>query len=98
MARSVGLTPESREHSLCSLALDVAEKQMIAGTASPLIIAHFLRISSQRAELELEKLRNENALIAAKTSAIKSEEREDERYQEVIDAMRRYTRSSDIYE
>lgn len=98
MARSVGLTPESRENRLCSMALDVAERQMAEGTASPLVIAHFLRIGSQRAILEQEKLRTETALMNAKKTAIEAEEKEDELYQGVIDAMRRYTRSSDIYE
>lgn len=98
MARSVGLTPESRENRLCSMALDEAERQMAEGRASPLIIAHFLRIGSQRAMLEREKLRNETALIEAKKNAIEAEEKEDVLYQDVIEAMKRYTRSSDIYE
>lgn len=98
MSRSVGLTPESRENRLVSLAMDEAERQITAGTASPLIVAHFLRIGCQKAQLEQEKLRNETALIAAKKSAIEAEEKEEQRYQEAIEAIQRYSRSSEYYD
>ena len=47
MAKAVGkrraaLTPEAREQQLISLAVDLAEKQLIEGTASSQVISHFL--------------------------------------------------------
>lgn len=93
--RSVGLTDESRENYLSSLALDLAEKQLQDGSASPLVIAHFLRQGSPRAQLEREKIRQENALLAAKTAAIESAGNEEQMYENAIEAMKRYSRTSD---
>lgn len=92
---SVGLTDESRENYLSSLALDLAEKQLQDGSASPIVIAHFLRQGSPRAQLEREKLKQENALLAAKTAAIESAGNEEEMYKNAVEAMRRYSRTSD---
>lgn len=96
--RAVGLTDESRENNMISLAMDVAEQQLREGKASPLVIAHFLRIGSQRAMLEREKIREETELMRAKKTAIEAEENEAEMYRDVIEAMRLYSRSSDTYE
>lgn len=96
--RTVGLTDESRENSLISLALDVAERQLREGSASPLVIAHFLRIGSQRALLEREKIHQETELMKAKKSAIEADENDAEMYKNAIEAMQLYSRTSDMYE
>ena len=98
VARSVGLTDESRENNLISLALDVAEQQMRNGSASPLIIAHFLRCGSQRAMLEREKIQQETELMRAKQAAIEADETDAEMYRNAIEAMRMYSKTSDVYE
>lgn len=43
-----GLTPESREDQLVALAIDLAEKQLLEGTASAQVISHFLKIGSTK--------------------------------------------------
>lgn len=96
--RAVGLTDESRENNMISLAMDVAEQQLREGNASPLIIAHFLRIGSQRAMLERDKIQQETELMKAKKAAIEAEENDAEMYRNAIEAMRTYTRSSDMYD
>lgn len=96
-ARSVGLTDESRENNMISLAMDVAEQQLREGTASPLVIAHFLRMGSQRAMLEREKIHQETELMKAKKAAIEADENDAEMYRNAIEAMRTYSRSSDAY-
>ena len=68
------LSVENREMQLGSLAVDLAEKQLREGTASSQIITHYLKAVSQRAQLELERLRSENEMLRAKTKAIASAE------------------------
>ena len=64
------LSPEARENQMISLAVDLAEKQLIEGTASSQVITHFLKLGTTKAELEKEKLRKENKLLEARASAI----------------------------
>ena len=84
------LTPESREDQLVALAIDLAEKQLLEGTASAQVISHFLKIGSTKERIEKEILEEQKDLIKAKTEALKSEKRVEELYQEALDAMRRY--------
>ena len=65
---------EAREEQLTALAMDVAEKQMREGTASPLVISHFLKLGTERAKLESERIRKESELASAKVSAMGNEE------------------------
>lgn len=89
--RAPASTPEAREQQLISEAMDLAEQQILNGTASPSVINHFLKLGSTRMELENEKLRQENELLKAKTEAIESQKRTEELYLEAIDAMRLYS-------
>lgn len=59
-------TPQEREMQLGSLAYDLAEEQMLAGTASASVIVHFLKASSVREKKELAKLENDNLLAKAR--------------------------------
>lgn len=85
------LSPEARENQLISLAVDLAEKQLRDGTASSQVITHFLKLGTTKAELEKEKLKNENILIEAKTKAIESDEKTKVDYEKVIKAMQKYS-------
>lgn len=85
------LSPEARENQLISLAVDLAEQQLRDGTASSQVIAHFLKQSTVKAQLELEKQRLENELIKAKTGAYQSAEEMKEMYKDAINAMRIYS-------
>lgn len=89
------LTPEGRENQMISLAVDLAEQQLREGTASSQVITHFLKLGTERAQLEKEKLKHENALAAAKTEAIRSEKASEEFYKKVIDAVRNYNGQGD---
>ena len=51
------LSPEAREQQLISLAVDLAEQQLREGTASSQVISHYLKQSTMKSQLELEKLR-----------------------------------------
>lgn len=88
--RAPSPTPEGRENQLISLAVDLAEKQLLDGTASTQVITHFLKLGTTKNELEKEKLKRENLLLEAKTKNIQSQEKMEEMYQDVIDALRSY--------
>ena len=83
-------TPEARENQLISLAVDLAEKQLLEGTASAQVITHYLKLGTANARLEREKLERENKLLEAKTKAIENSERMEELYSNAINAMREY--------
>lgn len=85
------LSPESRENQLISLAVDLAEKQLLEGTASSQVITHFLKLGTTKTELEKEKLRNETKLMQAKTENLESAKNMEAMYKEAIDAMRDYS-------
>lgn len=86
-----GLTPETREDQLVALAINLAEEQLLAGTASSQVISHFLKIGSTKERIEKEILQEQKDLIKAKTEALKSEKRVEELYTEALNAMRRYS-------
>ena len=90
-----GLTPESRENQMIALAVDLAEKQLIEGTASSQVITHFLKLGSTKERLEKEKLEEENKLLRAKTEALQSAKRVEELYSDAIAAIRKYSGNGD---
>lgn len=89
------LTLEGREAQLIGLAVDLAEKQLLAGTASAQVITHYLKQSSVRSQIELKKLERENVLLEAKARAVDSSIRLEELYSQAIKAMRIYQGNSD---
>lgn len=84
-------TPEARENQLISAAVNLAEKQLLEGTASPSVITHFLKLASTREQLEREKLERENEVLRAKAEALESNRRTEELYADAIAAMRSYS-------
>lgn len=89
------LTPEARENQLVSLAMDLAEQQLIDGTASSQTITHFLKLGSEKEKLELEKIKRENELLKAKVGAIESAKEISKLYEEAIIAMKTYSGEAD---
>ena len=85
------LTPEARENQLIALAVDLVEQRLLDGTASSQETTHFLKLGSIKNRLEMEKLKEENKLLQAKTESIQSAKRVEELYAEAINAMRRYS-------
>lgn len=93
--RRPALDPKAREDQLISLAHDVAEQQMLDGTASSQIITHYLKLGTAKAKLELEILEMEKDHITAKTNKIQSEETSEKMYQEVLEALKIYSGRGD---
>lgn len=97
--RRPATTPEGRENQLISLAVDLAERQLIEGTASSQVITHFLKMSSTREKLEQERLHRENLLLSAKVDQISSAKKVEELYEKALNAMRIYAgQETDDYE
>lgn len=90
------LTPESKENQMISLAMDLAEQQLRDGTASSQVIAHFLKLGTDKARLENEKLKEENKLLRAKTEALESAKNIESLYKDAINAMKRYSGHGDV--
>lgn len=84
------LTPEARENQMIALAVDLAEKQLMEGTASSQVITHYLKLGTTRERLEKELLAREVELKRAKTEALQSAKRIEELYTDAIKAMRKY--------
>jgi hypothetical protein len=72
------------------LATDLAEQQIIEGSASSQVISHFLKLGSTREQLEQQRLAHENELTRVKIEAIESQKRVEELYMQALDAMRSY--------
>jgi len=86
-------TPEARENQLIAAAVNLAEKQLLDGTAAPSVITHYLRLASGRERLEREKLERENEVLRAKAEAYESNRQAEELYSKAIEAMRSYSGS-----
>ena len=84
------LTPEARENQMISLAVDLAEKQLMEGTASSQVITHYLKLGSTKERIEKEILEKQKELISAKTESLQSAKRIEELYTDALNAMRRY--------
>lgn len=85
-----GMSVEARENQLISLAVDLAEKQLLEGTASSQVITHYLKLGSTKERLEKEILKQQKELIEAKTEALHSSKRIEELYSNALNAMRNY--------
>lgn len=86
--------PVAREKQLINLAVDLAEKQLIEGTASPSVVTHYLKLASTRESLEREILEKQAKLIAAKADSISQAKDTEEMVKQAIDAMRTYSGSN----
>ena len=89
------LTPEARENQMIALAMDLVEQRLRDGTASSQETTHFLKAASNKHKLEMERLRLENELVAAKTKALANAEEVKVLYEDAIKAMRMYAGHGD---
>jgi hypothetical protein len=83
-------TDKGREDQLISLAVNLAEKQMMEGTASSQVITHYLKLGSSREKLEQARLAGENELLKAKIESMASAKRVEELYTQALEAMKTY--------
>lgn len=88
--RRRAISPEAREQQLISYAVDLAEQQLLDGTASSQVITHFLKLGTAKYELEKEKLQIENKKTEAQIKSIESGDEMKALYENAIKAMRNY--------
>lgn len=89
--RRPATSPEAQENKMIALAVNLAEKQLVEGTASSQVITHYLKLGTTKERLEKEKLEAENKLLKAKTESLESNKRIEELYGKALDAMRSYS-------
>lgn len=89
--RSPAKTPEARENQLIAAAIDLAEKQILKGTASAQVITHYLKLGTTTHVLEKEQLQKKNELLTAQVEALASAKRMEDLYAEAIKAMASYS-------
>ncbi len=87
-------TPEARESQLISLAMDRAEELMLSGKASSQLLTHFLRLGTEKARYEREKLRADTELSRAKVENLQMQQSSSELLQKAIDAFTSYGSSA----
>lgn len=85
------IDPEARESQMIAMATNLAEQQLRDGTASSQVIVHYLKLGTMEKRLEMEKLKRENKLLEAKTSAIESMKNTEALYADAIAAMKSYS-------
>lgn len=84
------IDPANREKQLISLAVDLAEKQLRDGSASPSVINHYLKMASTRETIEREMLQKQSQLIDAKAQKIVQEKEQEQLAKAAIEAMKNY--------
>lgn len=90
------MTPEARENQMIALAVDLAEKQLLEGTASSQVITHFLKLGTTKEKIEREILEKQKELIVAKTENLQSAKRVEELYTNALKAMQTYSGNNEI--
>jgi len=85
-----GASIQTRENKIINMSVDLAARQIKKGTVSSQVLSHFLKLGSSMAQLEKEKLLNENLLLQAKAEAIKSQKQIEELYANAIKAFQIY--------
>ena len=85
------ITPEARENQMISLAEELAERQLMEGTASAQVIVHYLKLGTIKERYELEKLKADTALQQAKIEALGSAQRIEALYEDAMKAFRSYS-------
>ncbi|WP_443794514.1 hypothetical protein [Dialister hominis] len=85
------MSVEARENQMIALAVDLAEKQLMEGTASSQVITHYLKLGSTKERLEKEMMEEQKKLLKAKTEALESAAEIKELYENALSAMREYS-------
>lgn len=89
--RRPATSPEQRELQLSDVAYDLAEEQMVNGTASSQVITHFLKVGSTRERLEQQRIQHENEMLVAKKEQLEGQKHIEGLFVEAIQAFRGYS-------
>lgn len=83
-------TPEERQDNMINLAMSLVEQRLRDGTATSQETVHFLKLATEREQLEQLKLEQEVELAKAKIESLKTAEETKKLYEEAIIAFRSY--------
>ena len=89
------LRPEARENQLIALAVDLAEKQLMEGTASSQVITHYLKLGTTKEKIEREIMEKQKELLEAKAENLRSAKKVEELYINALNAMKNYSGHGD---
>lgn len=84
-------TPELREQEMIALAFDLVEKKMRDGSATAAETVHFLKLGSENAKLEREKMRLESQERIARITQMQRSDRIEELFDNAIKAFKGYS-------
>lgn len=82
---------QAREQQLINMAMNLAQEQLLNGTATSQVITHFLKLGSESEVLQRQKVRHEIELLEAKVKQIESQAKMDELYSQALIAIRTYS-------
>lgn len=85
------LTPEAREQQLIAAATNLAEQQLLDGTASSQVITHYLKLGSSREQREQQLLSKQEELMDAKIESLHSQKNIEELYKGALEALKSYS-------
>ncbi len=93
-------TTEGRDNQLIALTYDVVEQRLRDGTATSQETTFFLKLAAQRekAQLELDILREQQKLMEAKTETLKSAKRNEELLNKAMTAFASYRSTADDHD
>jgi hypothetical protein len=83
---------------MIDLAMDAVEERIRSGKASASEYVHFLKLGTEQAKLEREKLVNENKLLEAKTQSIEQSAEVQRIVEEAMKAFSTYSGNSQCVE
>lgn len=89
--RPPAMTPEAKENEMISLAINLAEKKLRDGTAPTQVIVHYLKLATEREQMELDMLEKKTQLIGAQIESLETSKHIEELYSNAIEAMRLYS-------
>ncbi len=88
--RRPAATQSAREAQLVSMAFDEVEYRIRNHTVSGQELTALLRLGSEKAQLEREKIHHETEVLKAKREVLESAKRTDEMYEKALAAIRSY--------
>lgn len=80
----------SREVDMIELTMDTVEQRIREGKASSAELCHFLKLGTEQAKLEREKIAYENQLLQAKTESIQQQDEVRALFKDAITMMSKY--------
>lgn len=83
-------TPEGMESYLINLAMQRAAEMLENGNAPAQIISHFLKLGTEKAKYEREKLKADTQLAISKANLVESQQKSEEVAAKALEAFKRY--------